>query len=71
MGIYSEWDEFCKMAKESAGTAGSSLPAPARWQDSILSYLDAVKIFVEVCFLILLYLWNFYLWLDVVLLWIK
>ena len=67
MGIYSEWDKFCKMAKESAGTAGTSLLPPARWWENIPSYLDAVKVFVEVCFLMLLYLWNFYLWLDIIL----
>jgi len=67
MGIYSEWDKFCKMAKESAGTAGTRLPQPTRWRDNVPSYLDAGKTFIEVCFLMLLYLWNFYLWLDVIL----
>ena len=66
MGIYSEWDKFCKMAEESAGTASTSLPTPASWKDNLLSYLDAVKIFAEVCFLLLLLLYNFHLWLDVI-----
>lgn len=66
MGIYSEWDKFCKMAKESAGTAGGSLPPPASWKDGIWSYVDAAKTFIEICFLIFLGLWNFYLWLDII-----
>jgi len=66
MGIYDNWDGFVKMAKESAGTAGTSLPSPARWRENIPSYLNAAKIFVEVCFLIFLGLWNFYLWLDII-----
>jgi len=68
MGIYREWDKFCAMAKESAGTAGSTLPTPASWKNDIPSYLDAGKIFIEVCLLMLLYLWNFYLWLDIIIL---
>lgn len=67
MGIYREWDKFVAMAEENVGTAGSSLPAPASWKDDIPSYLDAVKIFIEICFLMLLYLINFYIWLDVIL----
>jgi len=66
MGIYDNWDEFCKMAEESAGTAGTSLPTPASWKDNIWSYVDAVKIFVEVCLLMLLWLYAFHLWLDVI-----
>lgn len=67
MGIYSEWDKFVNMAEEMRGTAGANLPTPASWRDDILSYLDAIKTFVEVCLLMFLGLWNFYLWLDIIL----
>lgn len=66
MGIYSEWDKFCKMAKESAGTAGGELPPPASWRDDIASMLDAGKIFLEFLILACLIIVNFYLWLDVI-----
>jgi len=67
MGIYGDWPEFCKMAEKSAGTASTELPPLTSWRDNILEYLDAGKTFVEVCFFILLCLYNFYLWLDVIL----
>jgi len=68
MGIYGEWDKFCKMAEESAGTAGTSLPPPARWRDNIPVYRDAILYFFSVVFVLFLYVVLFYLWLDVILL---
>ena len=68
VGIYDEWDKFCKMAEENVGTAGGELPPPASWRDDIASVLDAGKIFLEFMILSGLILINFYLWLDMIML---
>lgn len=59
---------FAEFAKEHGGTADTNLLPPASWWDNVSSYLDIVKIFLEVCVLGLLWLWNFYLWLDIIML---
>lgn len=66
MGIYNRWNEFTKMAEENVGTVSTALPPPAPWRANRSSYFNAAKIFFEVCALILLWVWNFYLWLDVI-----
>lgn len=68
VGIYAEWDKFCKMAEDNVGTAGASLPPPASWRDDISSFLDAGKIFLEFLILSGLIIINFYLWLDIIML---
>ena len=67
MGIYDEWDKFCKMAEENVGTAGGELSPSTSWRDDIRSLLDAGKIFLEFLILASLVIANFYLWLDVML----
>jgi len=67
MGIYDNWDEFIKMAEEMRGTASTDLLSPASWWDNIPVYLEAARYFFSVILLLFLYVWLFYLWLDVIL----
>jgi len=67
MGIFDlskeELDEFIQ---EIRGECGAELPPSAPWWANVPSYLDSIKLFFEVCLLMILMMIGFYLWWDVV-----
>jgi hypothetical protein len=64
MGIYDNWDEFVKMAKENAGTGSMDLPPQGTKWDSIVCYLEFCWYFLQFIVLVFLFMVNFYVWLD-------
>ena len=67
MGI---WDlskeELNRFIHHTRGDYAERLPPPASRWDNVPVYLEAIKVFFEACFLMLLIIIDFYLWSDVI-----